>query len=78
MKLNELIEMLKDDVLVISGKENPEITFSFTVNGEERVGAEYDGVSIMSNGTVVIEVEEDDSLTEPEDEEEEDEENDQD
>lgn len=73
MKLNELIKILKDDALCVSGRENPEITFSFTVNGEERVGAEYDGVSIMDNGTVVIEVKKDDSLIEPEEDEEEEE-----
>lgn len=68
MRIDELIKMLEGDVEMVGGNKKSPVTFSVTENKNETVGYTYDGVSIMNDGTVVIE------LTREEDEEEEDEE----
>ena len=64
MKLNELIKTLEGDVELVGGNKKSPVVFSVTENKNETVGYVYDGVSIMNNGTVVIE------LTREDDEEE--------
>ena len=56
MKLNELIKMLESDVEMVGGNKKSLIVFSVTENKNETVGYVYDGVSIMNDGTVVIEL----------------------
>ena len=67
MKLNELIKMLEGDVELVGGNKKSPVVFSITENKNETVGYVYDGVSIMNDGTIVIEL----ARNESEDEEEE-------
>ena len=67
MKLNELIKMLEGDVELVGGNKKSPVVFSVTENKNETVGYVYDGVSIMNDGTIVIEL----ARNESEDEEEE-------
>ena len=69
MKLNELIKMLEDDVELVGGNKKSPVIFSVTENKNETLGYVYDGVSIMNDGTVVIELVRDESEDEEEDEE---------
>ena len=69
MKLNELIKMLESDVEVVGGNKKSPIVFSVTENKNETVGYVYDGVSILNDGTAVIELTRDESEDEEEDEE---------
>lgn len=66
MKLNELIKMLESDVEVVGGNKKSPVVFSVTENKNETVGYVYDGVSIMNDGTVVIELIRDESEDEEE------------
>ena len=65
MKLNELIKTLESDVELVGGNKKSPVMFSVTENKNETIGYVYDGVSIMNDGTVVVE------LTREENEEEE-------
>lgn len=56
MKLNEFIKTLESDVEVVGGNKKSPVVFSVTENKNETVGYVYDGVSIMNDGTVVIEL----------------------
>lgn len=69
MKLNELIKMIEGDVEMVGGNKKSPVVFSVTENKNETVGYTYDGVSIMNDGTVVIELVRDESEDEEEDEE---------
>lgn len=69
MKFNELIKMLESDVEVVGGNKKSPIVFSVTENKNETVGYVYDGVSILNDGTAVIELTRDESEDEEEDEE---------
>lgn len=69
MKLNELIKMLESDVEVVGGNKKSPIVFSVTENKNETVGYVYDGVSILNDGTAVIELTRDEREDEEEEEE---------
>lgn len=69
MKLNELIKTLEGDVELVGGNKKSPVMFSVTENKNETVGYVYDGVSIINDGTVVIELVRDESEDEEEDEE---------
>lgn len=56
MKLNELLKMIQNDVQKLTGEENPEVIFASTINDDEIVGGEYDGVFQLDDGTVVIDI----------------------
>ena len=56
MKLNELIKTLEGDVELVGGNKKSPVMFSVTENKNETVGYVYDGVSIINDGTVVIEL----------------------
>ena len=56
MKLSELLEMIRKDVQKLTGEENPEVIFASTINDDEIVGGEYDGVFQLDDGTVVIDI----------------------
>lgn len=56
MELNELIKTLEGDVKLVGGNKKSPIVFSVTENKNETIGYVYDGVSIMNDGTVVIEL----------------------
>lgn len=66
MKLNELIKMLENDVEMVGGNKKSSVVFSVTENKNETVGYVYDGVSILNDGTVVIELTRDESKDEEE------------
>lgn len=67
MRIDELIKVLEGDVELVGGNKKSSVVFSVTENKNETVGYVYDGVSIMNDGTVVIEL----ARNESEDEEEE-------
>ena len=69
MRIDELIKTLEGDVELVGGNKKSPVVFSVTENKNETVGYVYDGVSIMNNGTVVIELVRDESEDEEEDEE---------
>lgn len=69
MELKELLKMLEDDAKLVGGNKKSPVVFSVTENKNETVGYVYDGVSIMNDGTVVIELIRDESEDEEEDEE---------
>ena len=56
MKLNELLEMIRNDAQQISGEENPEVIFASTINDDEIVGGEYNGAYQLEDGRVVIDI----------------------
>ena len=56
MKLNELLEMIRNDAQQISGEENPEVVFASTINANENIGGEYDGVFQLEDGRVVVDI----------------------
>lgn len=56
MKLNELLEMIRNDAQRISGEENPEVIFASTINANENIGGEYDGVFQLEDGRVVVDI----------------------
>lgn len=56
MRIDELIKMLEGDVELVGGNKKSPVVFSVTENKNETVGYIYDGVSIMNDGTVVIEL----------------------
>lgn len=56
MELNELLKMLQGDVELVGGNKKSPVVFSVTENKNETIGYGYDGVSIMNDGTVVIEL----------------------
>ena len=56
MKLNELIKTLEGDIELVGGNKKSPVVFSITENKNETVGYVYDGVSIINDGTVVIEL----------------------
>ena len=56
MKLNELIKTLEGDIELVGGNKKSPVVFSVTENKNETVGYVYDGVSIINDGTVVIEL----------------------
>ena len=56
MKLNELLEMIRNDAQWISGEENPEVIFASTINANENIGGEYDGVFQLEDGRVVVDI----------------------
>lgn len=67
MELNELLKALEGDTKLVGGNKKSPVVFSVTENKNETVGYVYDGVSIMNDGTIVIEL----ARNESEDEEEE-------
>lgn len=69
MELNEFLKMLEDDAKLVGGNKKSPVTFSVTENKNETVGYGYDGVSIMNNGTIVIELTKNGSEDEEEDKE---------
>ena len=69
MRIDELLKTLEDDVELVGGNKKSPVVFSVTENKNEIVGYVYDGVSIMNDGTVVIELTRDESEDEEEDEE---------
>lgn len=56
MRIDELIKMLEGDVELVGGNKKSPVVFSVMENKNETVGYIYDGVSIMNDGTVVIEL----------------------
>ena len=56
MRIDELIKMLEGDVELVGGNKKSPVVFSVTENKNETVGYIYDGVSIINDGTVVIEL----------------------
>ena len=56
MKLNELLEMIRNDAQQISREENPEVIFASTINANENIGGEYDGVFQLEDGRVVVDI----------------------
>lgn len=56
MRIDELIKTLEGDVELVGGNKKSPVVFSVTENKNETVGYVYDGVSIMNDGTVVIEL----------------------
>lgn len=69
MRIDELIKMLEGDVELVGGNKKSPVVFSVTENKNETVGYIYDGVSIMNDGTVVIELAREEENEEEEDEE---------
>ena len=69
MELNELLKALEGDTKLVGGNKKSTVVFSVTENKNEFVGYSYDGVSIMNDGTVVIELARDESEDEKEGEE---------
>lgn len=68
MRIDELIKMLEGDVELVGGNKKSPVVFSVTENKNETVGYIYDGVSIMNDGTVVIELAREEENEEEEDE----------
>lgn len=66
MRIADLLKMLEDDVELVGGNKKSPVTFSVTINGEQIVGFGYDGVSIMNDGAIVIELARDESEDEKE------------
>lgn len=66
MKLNELIKMIEGDVEMVGGNKKSPVVFSVTENKNETVGYTYDGVSIINDGTIVIELTREDDEKESE------------
>lgn len=66
MKLNELIKMIEGDVEMVGGNKKSPVIFSVTENKNETVGYNYDGVSIINDGTIVIELTREDDEKEDE------------
>lgn len=71
MRIDELIKMLEGDVELVGGNKKSPIVFSVTENKNETIGYVYDGVSIMNDGTIVIELTRDEENDEDEEEDEE-------
>lgn len=71
MRIDELIKMLEGDVELVGGNKKSPVVFSVTENKNETVGYIYDGVSIMNDGTVVIELTKNEGNDEDEEEDEE-------
>ena len=69
MELNEFNKTLEGDVKLVGGNKKSPIVFSVTENKNETIGYVYDGVSIMNDGTIVIELTRDENEDEEEDEE---------
>lgn len=69
MSIADLLKMLESDVELVGGNKKSPVVFSVTENKNETVGYTYDGVSIMNDGTVVIELTKDENEDEKEDEE---------
>lgn len=69
MEFNEFLKMLEDDAKLVGGNKKSPIVFSVTENKNETVGYIYDGVSIMNDGTVVIELAREEENKEEEDKE---------
>lgn len=69
MRIDELIKMLEGDVELVGGNKKSPVVFSVTENKNETVGYIYDGVSIMNDGTVVIELTREEKNEEEEDKE---------
>ena len=69
MELNELLKMLQGDVELVGGNKKSPIVFSVTENKNETIGYVYDGVSIMNDGTIVIELTRNENEDEKEDKE---------
>lgn len=69
MELNELLKMLQGDVELVGGNKKSPVVFSVTENKNETIGYRYDGVSIMNDGTVVIELTRNENEDEKEDKE---------
>ena len=69
MSITDLLKMLESDVELVGGNKKSPVVFSVTENKNETVGYTYDGVSIMNDGTVVIELTKDEREDEEEDEE---------
>ena len=69
MRIADLLKMLEGDVELVGGNKKSPVVFSVTENKNETVGYTYDGVSIMNDGTVVIELTKDENEDEKEDEE---------
>ena len=67
MKLNELLKIMERDVELVGGNKKSPVVFSVTENKNETVGYIYDGVSIMNDGTVVIELAREEENEEEED-----------
>lgn len=67
MRVDELIKTLEGDIELVGGNKKSSVVFSVTENKNETVGYVYDGVSIINDGTAVIEL----AKNEIEDEEEE-------
>lgn len=67
MELNELLKMLQGDVELVGGNKKSPVVFSVTENKNETIGYGYDGVSIMNDGTVVIELTRNENEDEKED-----------
>lgn len=68
MRIDEFIKMLEGDVELVGGNKKSPVVFSVTENKNETVGYIYDGVSIMNDGTVVIELAREEENEEEEDE----------
>lgn len=56
MRIADLLKVLEGDVELVGGNKKSPVVFSVTENKNETVGYVYDGVSIMNDGTVVIEL----------------------
>lgn len=56
MRIDELIKTLEGDVELVGGNKKSPVVFSVTENKNETVDYVYDGVSIINDGTVVIEL----------------------
>ena len=56
MRIDELIKTLEGDVELVGGNKKSPVVFSVTENKNETVEYVYDGVSIINDGTVVIEL----------------------
>lgn len=69
MRIDKLIKILEGDVELVGGNKKSPVVFSVTENKNETVGYIYDGMSIMNDGTVVIELAREEENEEEEDEE---------
>lgn len=56
MRIDELIKTLEGDIELVGGNKKSPVVFSVTENKNETVGYIYDGVSIVNDGTIVIEL----------------------
>lgn len=66
MSIADLLKMLESDVELVGGNKKSPVIFSVTENKNETVGYTYDGVSIINDGTIVIELTREDDEKEDE------------